>query len=147
MSQTTFDDAADLYQRVIIDRSRSPRHMHRLDPFDASAKGDNPMCGDRVEVRIRCDGGRVVEAAFEARGCAISIASADLMTDAVTGLTAAEIRDLSARFHGMVQTGSCTECDESLRPLSSVAEYKSRIKCATLPWDALLAALENTAHE
>jgi nitrogen fixation NifU-like protein len=147
MSQTTFDDAADLYQRVIIDRSRSPHHMHRLDPFDASAKGDNPMCGDRVEVRIRCDGGRVTEAAFEARGCAISIASADLMADAVTGRTPAEIRDLSTRFHGMVQTGSCTECDESLRSLSSVAEYKSRIKCATLPWDALLAALEKTAHE
>ena len=140
-------DGADLYQQVIMDRGRSPHHMQRLDPFDGAAKGDNPMCGDRVEVRLRCDDGRVTEAAFEARGCAISIASADLMTEAVAGRTAAEIRAISDRFHAMVQTGSCEACEESLRPLSTVSEYKSRIKCATLPWDALLAALENTKHD
>ncbi len=142
-----FDDAADLYQRVIMERGRTPHHMRRMEPFDTVAKGDNPMCGDRVEVRVRYDGERIAEAAFEARGCAISIASADLMADAVPGHTPLEVRDLSARFHAMVQSGSCPDCDaamDRLRPLSSVSEYRSRIRCATLPWDALLAALENS---
>ena len=103
MSSAVFDDAADLYQRIILERSRSPHHMHRLEPFDTSAKGDNPMCGDRVEVRLRCEAGRIAEVAFEARGCAISIASADLMSEAVAGLTPAEVRDASARFHAMAQ--------------------------------------------
>ena len=142
-----FDDARDLYQRVILDRGRAPHHMRRLEPFDASAKGDNPMCGDRVEVRLRCEAGRVAEVAYEARGCAISVASADLMAEAAAGRSAGELRGLSAQFRTMVETGDCPDCSdalENLRPLSSVSAYKSRIKCATLPWDALLAALEKT---
>ena len=144
----SFADLRDLYQEVILERSRHPRHQHRLDPFDGAAKGDNPMCGDRVEVRVRLDGGRVAEAGFEARGCAISVASADLMAEAVAGRSPAEIRDVSARLRAMVQTGLCPACADmaALQPLAGVPEFKSRLKCATLPWDALLAALEDTTH-
>ena len=148
-----FDDVRDLYQEVILDHGRKPRHLRRLEPFDASAKGDNPLCGDRVEVRVRyAPDHTIAEAAFEARGCAISVASADLMAEAVTGQTPAAIRDLSARFREMVRTGSCPDCEAemaALRPLSGVHEYPSRLKCATLPWDALISALEDdhdTSH-
>jgi nitrogen fixation protein NifU and related proteins len=144
-----FDEVRDLYQQVILDHGRNPKHMHRLEPFDRAAKGDNPMCGDRVEVRVRLADGRVAQAGFEARGCAISIASADLMAEAVAGQTPDEIRALSTRFRDMVRTGDCPDCKGyllTLRPLSGVHEYPSRLKCATLPWDALLSALEND-HE
>ena len=146
----TFTALQDLYQQVILQHSRNPWHQIQLDPFDGAAKGDNPMCGDRVEVRVRLDQGRVAQAGFEARGCAISVASADLMAEAVAGKTHAEIHDLASQFRAMVRTGACEHCAaalETLRPLASVHEYPSRLKCATLPWDALLAALENTVHE
>ena len=141
-----FDEVRDLYQQVILQRGRSPGHMRRLEPFDRAAKGDNPMCGDRVEVRVKLADGRVAAAGFEARGCAISIASADLMAEAVEGQTPAAIKALAGRFRDMVRTGACAECGpemEALRPLSSVHEYPSRLKCATLPWDALQSALED----
>ena len=145
----TFDDVRDLYQQVILEHGRNPRHQRRLDPFDGAAKGDNPMCGDRVEVRVRLRDGRVAEAGFEARGCAISIASADLMAEAVAGRPTSVVRNLAERFRAMVHTGDCPDCGpemDALRPLSGVHEFKSRQKCATLPWDALLAALEDTDH-
>jgi nitrogen fixation NifU-like protein len=143
---SSFDDVRDLYQDVILDRARNPRHMHILDPFDATAHGDNPMCGDQVEVRIRrTPDARVAEAAFQARGCAISLASADLMSEAVRGLPDADIRTLAADFRDMARTGtthSAAPAIEMLRPLSGVCEYPSRVKCATLPWAALIAALD-----
>ncbi len=145
-----FDDVRDLYSAEIRQHGRTPGHAQRPDGFDASAKGDNPMCGDRVEVRVRCDDGRIAETAFEARGCAISIASADLMADAVAGRSPDEVRALSTQFRAMVRTGDCPDCGEAmqpLRPLSGVHEYPSRVKCATLPWDALLAALEGIDRE
>ena len=143
-----FADVRDLYQEVILEHSRHPRHQCRLDPFDGAAKGDNPMCGDRVEVRVRMQAGRIAEAGFEARGCAISVASADLMADTVTGRDPMQVRDLAQRFRDMVRTGACPDCADMarLQPLAGVHEYKSRLKCATLPWDALLAALEDTHH-
>ncbi len=144
-----FTDVRELYQDVILEHGRNPRHQRRLDPFDGAAKGDNPMCGDRVEVRVRLEDGRIAEAGFEARGCAISVASADLMAEAVTGRSPAVVRDLAERFRAMVRTGACADCAAEmtpLLPLSGVHEYKSRLKCATLPWDALLGALEGAAH-
>jgi nitrogen fixation NifU-like protein len=141
-----FDDLRDLYQEVILDHGRRPRHGARLAAFDASAKGDNPMCGDRVQVFVRHDGaGRVAEAGFEARGCAISIASADLMAETVAGRSDAEIRALAEKFRDMARTGAGSDGDdamERLRPLAGVHEFPSRVKCATLPWHALLAALD-----
>ena len=141
-----FDDLRDLYQEVILDHGRRPRHGTRLAAFDATAKGDNPMCGDRVQVFVRRDAdGRVAEAGFEARGCAISVASADLMAEVVAGRTRDEVRALAREFGNMVRTGQAPEGDaamERLRPLAGVHEYPSRVKCATLPWHALLAALD-----
>ena len=141
-----FDDLRDLYQEVILDHGRRPRHGTRLAAFDATAKGDNPMCGDRVQVFVRRDAdGRVAEAGFEARGCAISVASADLMAEVVAGRTKDEVRALAKEFGNMARTGQSPEGDaamERLRPLAGVHEYPSRVKCATLPWHALLAALD-----
>jgi len=140
-----FDDVRDLYSAEIRTHGRSPAHAQRPAAFDASAKGDNPMCGDRVQVFVRRDGGRVAEAGFEARGCEITVASADLMCEAVLGQPLHHIRALSDQVAAMARTGHCDACDEALRnvhPLSAVHEYPSRVKCVTLPWLALLAALD-----
>jgi nitrogen fixation protein NifU and related proteins len=144
------DDVRDLYQEVILDHGRKPRHGQRLAAFDVSAKGDNPMCGDRVEVFVKLgDDGTIAETGFEARGCAISVASADLMAETVQGRGAADTRALFATFREMARTGKCPEHDggldeslERLAPLAGVHEYPSRVKCATLPWHALVAALD-----
>ena len=138
-----FDDLRDLYQETILDRGRRPRHATRLAAFDATARGDNPMCGDRCQVWLkRAADGTVDDVGFEARGCAISIASADLMADAVRGLDAEATHGLAERFRALVSTGEADDpALEALRPLAGVHEYPSRVKCATLPWDALEAAL------
>jgi nitrogen fixation NifU-like protein len=154
MSGSTFDDLRDLYQEVILDHGRRPRHAKRLDAFDATAKGDNPMCGDRVQVWLKLSGdGAIERTGFEARGCAISIASADLMAEVVQGRDRAGTRALFEAFREMARTGTCPHCPpalepalERLAPLSGVHEYPSRVKCATLPWHALVAALEGTGE-
>jgi nitrogen fixation NifU-like protein len=144
-----FDDLRDLYQDVILQHGRKPRHMRRLEHFDAAAKGDNPMCGDRVQVWVAHADGAIADIGFEARGCAISIASADLMAESVTGMRADAVRSLFAGFEQMARTGVCPDCApllepamQRLKPLSGVHEYPSRVKCATLPWLALVAALD-----
>jgi nitrogen fixation protein NifU and related proteins len=142
-----FDDVRDLYQEVILDHGRRPRHGKRLEAFDASAKGDNPMCGDRVTVFVKRAGETIGAVGFEARGCAISVASADLMAEVVAGKSPTDARALFEQFREMARTGECPHCAEDealgrLQPLSGVHEYPSRVKCATLPWHALIAALE-----
>jgi nitrogen fixation NifU-like protein len=147
----SFDDLRDLYQEVILDRGRKPRHALRLADFDATAKGDNPMCGDRVQVWIKRDADTVSRVGFEARGCAISVASADLMAETVQGRGVADTRTLFDSFRNMARTGACPDCApdladamQQLAPLSGVHEYPSRVKCATLPWHALIAALNGS---
>lgn len=150
MPDGTFDDLRDLYQEVILDHGRRPRHARRLENFDATAKGDNPMCGDRVQVFVKLDpDGSIAKAGFEGRGCAISIASADLMAETVSGRSQADVRALFGALRQMATTGVCPACGdkldealERLQPLAGVHEYPSRVKCATLPWHALIAALE-----
>ena len=143
-----FDDVRDLYQEVILDHGRRPRHARRLEVFDASAKGDNPMCGDRIELWVkRGADGTISDIGFQARGCAISVASADLMTDAVKGQTEQDVRRMARDFGEMARTGETSPDDaamERLLPLAGVHEFPSRVKCATLPWHALLAALDGT---
>jgi nitrogen fixation NifU-like protein len=151
----TFEDLRDLYQEVILDHGRRPRHGKRLEAFDATAKGDNPMCGDRVQVWVQYGPNETIASTgFEARGCAISIASADLMAETVQGLAKTDARALFAAFRDMARTGSCPACDaaladpmERLAPLAGVHEYPSRVKCATLPWHALIAALDGSEKE
>lgn len=152
MSADTFDDLRDLYQEVILDHGRKPRHGQKLDDFDATAKGDNPMCGDRVRVWLKyAPDGTIARTGFEARGCAISVASADLMAETVEGRSKADTKALFEAFREMARTGQCPSCGaglkapmERLAPLSGVHEYPSRVKCATLPWHALVAALDGT---
>jgi nitrogen fixation NifU-like protein len=152
MPADTFDDLRDLYQEVILDHGRHPRHARRLETFDATAKGDNPMCGDRVQVWVKfAPDHTIAETGFDARGCAISVASADLMAETVQGRAPTDTRALFAAFREMARTGTCPACDaalgeplERLAPLSGVHEYPSRVKCATLPWHALIAALDGT---
>ncbi len=144
-----FEDVRDLYNTAIMERGRRPRHMRRLEAFEATAKGDNPMCGDRVQVWLHyAPDGTIAETGFEARGCEISRASADLMVEAVQGRNPADTRAMFARFREMAQTGQCPDCAafEALKPLASVHAYPSRVKCATLPWHALMAALEGEAN-
>jgi nitrogen fixation NifU-like protein len=138
--------ARDLYQQAILERSRQPRHGVRLAAFDATARADNPMCGDRVQVWVKAAAdGTIAQTGFEARGCALSIAAADLMAEAVIGRTREQVQALFTHFGHMARTGEFAEGDtalESLRPFAGVHEYPSRVKCATLAWQALLAALD-----
>lgn len=139
------EDVRDLYQEVILRHARTPLHRAALDPFDAEAAGDNPLCGDRCTVRIRFGGaGELAQVAWQGRGCAISQASADLMAGAVQGLSPASARALGGEFRALVRGGADAggAALETLRPLRGVAEYPSRIKCAMLPWAALIAALD-----
>ena len=145
-----FEDVRDLYNATIMERGRRPLHMRRLEAFDVTAKGDNPMCGDRVQVWVKfAPDGAIGETGFDARGCEISKAAADLMVEAVAGHTAEDTKRLFAAFRTMAQTGTCPDCAEALAPmvpLAAVHEYPSRVKCATLPWHALLAALDGQAQ-
>lgn len=144
MSETA--DTEDLYQALIMDRARAPRHAGKLEPFDTETEGDNPMCGDRVRLRIRCDDGVIAGIAHETRGCAICIAAADLMSDAVTGKDQAAIETMADRFEAMIVEGTTPDHDDftELRALAGVHEYRSRHRCATLPWQALRGALAKT---
>ncbi len=145
-----FDEVRDLYQEVILDHGRRPRHAHRLEVFDATAKGDNPMCGDRVQVWVKLGAdGALADVGFEARGCAISIASADLLSEIAVGRTPGDLRQLAVTFADMAKSGTTASSDpaiETLKPLSGVSEYPSRVKCATLPWNAVIAALDGVGE-
>ena len=102
-----FDDLRDLYSDAIRAHGRQPSHARKPDGFDGVARGDNPMCGDRVQVFVRRDGGRVAEAGFEARGCEITTASADMMCEAVAGLTEPEVRRGAGEGGRLGRTGNC----------------------------------------
>ena len=107
MSDDTFSDLRDLYQEVILDQGRHPRHAKRPAEFDAAAKGDNPMCGDRVQVFVKYGPDKsIAETGFEARGCAISIASADLMAETVAGRSESDVRALFTAFRELARTGA-----------------------------------------
>lgn len=133
----------DLYQELILDHGRRPRNHRRLEAADATARGDNPLCGDRCEVFLRLDGNRVAEAAFLGRGCAVSVASASLLTEAVGGLSRDEALALSAQVGEMARSGRVPQGAGFARlgALSGVSAFPSRVKCATLPWVTLEAAL------
>jgi nitrogen fixation NifU-like protein len=135
-------DTAELYQSIVMDRARNPRHAGRPETFDAQAVGDNPMCGDHIEVFINRSG---MQVSHESRGCAIMLASAELMADAVAGLEAAQIPQLRNAFESVVNTGDAAPSLGDLNALSGVSEFRSRIRCATLPWSALADALQVSA--
>ncbi|MXP62267.1 SUF system NifU family Fe-S cluster assembly protein [Roseomonas sp. M0104] len=150
-----FDDLRDLYQEVILDHGRKPRNFRRLDDADRSGRGDNPMCGDRMQLWVKlAPDGRLADVAFQGKGCAISMASASLMTETVRGKTQDEARELSGKFRELAMTGTCPDCGaslademERLQVLGGVSEFPSRVKCATLAWHTLNAALDNEGKE
>jgi nitrogen fixation NifU-like protein len=133
------ETSGQLYQEIVMDRVRNPRRAGRPEKFDAEAEGNNPLCGDRIHVYFDRDGSRI---SHESQGCAIMIASAELMADAVAGRNAAEIPQLRAEFEAVVSTGTENPALGNLNALANLSEYRSRISCATLPWTILGLALE-----
>jgi len=142
------DDLRELYQQVILDHNRDPKNYGEI-ACTHSAEGYNPLCGDKIKIYVRLDGDCVADVHFEAAGCAISKASASMMTEALKGKTLAEAKEIFQKFINMI-TGSITQdVDESadelgnLIVLAGVREFPSRVKCAALAWHAFNSALEN----
>ena len=139
----------ELYRDVILDHNRSQRNFGRLEPSDAQAAGHNPLCGDRLNLTLRLHGDRVEDLRFEGQGCAISPASASLMTEAVKGRTRVEIARLYQDVHRLLtahgaDSGAAGADLGKLMALAGVAEFPARVKCASLCWHTLNAALERT---
>lgn len=145
------EDLRDLYQEVILDHGRNPRNFRRLAQPTCSARGDNPICGDMLSIDLVIDDeGRIADVSFEGKGCAISVASASLMTEVLKGKTREEAEQLFQTLHEL-----CTRDDfdpalaevadeealERLQVLSGVREFPVRVKCATLPWHTMKSAL------
>jgi nitrogen fixation protein NifU and related proteins len=140
----------DLYQEVILDHGRKPRNFHKLEDANRQAEGLNPLCGDHFKLYVKLDGDRIQDIAFEGSGCAISKASASMMTDAVKGKTEGEAGELFRAFHALVTgengAGAAPDGDPRLGKLvvfAGVRDYPVRVKCATLAWHTLRVALEN----
>lgn len=145
------DELRDLYQEVILDHGRNPRNCRHLEHASCRAQGNNPMCGDRVTVYLTLDGdGTIEDAAFEGRGCAISMASASMMTEVLKGKTARDADRLFEAFQALCtgeaeDLAAVAESDpdaaERLLALSGVRAFPVRVKCATLPWHTMKAAV------
>ncbi|MGQ0741712.1 MAG: Fe-S cluster assembly sulfur transfer protein SufU [Alphaproteobacteria bacterium] len=137
----------ELYQEIILDHSRHPRHFGALTAANRSAEGFNPLCGDRVKIYLAVDNaGRITDISFEGKGCAISVASASLMTELLQGRGARDIENLMGGFLHLVKgegaNGLSQDDREYLDVMAGVSEFPMRVKCATLPWHAMKAALE-----
>jgi nitrogen fixation NifU-like protein len=133
---------SELYREVILDHNRHPRNFGRLDPHDAHADGHNPLCGDRLSITLRRNGDTLEDLRFEGNGCAISVASASMMTEAVKGKDRASIEALFQRIHALLtDTGASSAEVGKLAALSGVREFPARVKCASLCWHTLNAAL------
>ncbi len=142
------NDLRELYQEIILDHGRNPRNFGKPESFTGEADGYNPLCGDKVHVYVTLEDGIVKDVHFEGRGCAISMASASLMTEVLTGKTEAEAKALFDKFHELVTTESDFEGDDDidrLVVLSGVRQYPSRVKCATLAWHTLNNAMDGEA--
>jgi nitrogen fixation NifU-like protein len=138
-------DLRDLYQEVILDHSKRPRNFRALPLAGHKAEGYNPLCGDRETVYLELDGDVLKDVAFQGAGCAISTASASMMTESVKGKTRAEADAIFERFHGLITGKPGGKSGPELGKLevfSGVREYPVRVKCATLPWHTLKAALQ-----
>jgi len=140
-------DLKELYRDVILDHNRQPRNFGRIEPADSRAEGHNPLCGDRLSVFVRMEGERVADIRFEGQGCAISTASASLMTEAVKGKDRTAIRALFDKVHALLTRADAAPDGAlgKLAALSGVREFPVRVKCASLCWHTLNAALEHGA--
>ena len=140
-------DLNELYQEVILDHNRRPRNFRTIESPSHHANGHNPLCGDRLSLDVQVDRGQIADVAFQGSGCAISKASASLMTDAVKGHSVAEAQALFERFHRMVTTPPDEPVENmgKLSVLAGVREFPVRVKCASLAWHTLKAALDRQA--
>ncbi len=140
-------DLKDLYQEVIVDHNRSPRNFGKMEDADCALEGFNPLCGDRLMLYLKMNGGRIDDIGFDGNGCAISVASASLMTEAMKGKTSAEAEAIFKDFHRLLtQDDGAPELDRlgKLAALAGVRDYPTRVKCATLCWHTLQGALEGS---
>lgn len=141
-----FEDLRELYQEVIFDHNRNPRNFHVMENADRQVDGFNPLCGDKLTLFLKLDGDIITDASFQGSGCAISTASVSLMTEIIKGKTQAQVEELFTVFHEMT-TGKeehiNLEAVGKLAVLAGVREFPARVKCATLAWHTLDAALKN----
>ena len=139
-------DLKELYRDVILDHNRQPRNFGRIEGTDAQADGHNPLCGDRLTLSIKLDGDKIEDIRFEGKGCAISTASASLMTEAIKGKDRAAVDELFHKVHTLLTEQSAVPSPElgKLAALSGVREFPARVKCASLCWHTLNAALEQS---
>jgi len=140
-------DLKDLYQEVIIDHNRSPRNFGKLENPTQVAEGYNPLCGDKLNLYLTTEDGLITDVSFDGSGCAISVASASLMTDSLKGKTVDEAEQLFENFHDLIMNEENPDQDQiqslgKLAALAGVKEYPARVKCATLCWHTLHSALQ-----
>lgn len=139
-------DSRALYEQVILDHNKNPRNFHAIEPCDHKVDGYNPLCGDQYTIYLQIDGDTITDISFTGAGCAISKSSASLMTSTLKGKTIQEAEALFTLFHRMLTSDPGTPIDEKemgkLRVFRGVREFPVRIKCATLPWHTLAAAIE-----
>jgi nitrogen fixation NifU-like protein len=144
-------DLRDLYQEVILDHGKSPRNHKFPERHNREGRGYNPLCGDKITLRLQVDGDTITDVGFVGQGCAISQASCSTMTEAIKGKTVAEVEKLFTKFHEMVAggDGSASDLDTlgKLAVFSGVREFPMRVKCATLAWHTLSQALRNQEDE
>ena len=137
-----------LYQETILEHNRRPRNFRELEHATGHADGKNPLCGDQISVWVRTEGERVAEVTFRGQGCAISKASASLMTSAISGKTRDEVESIFGHFHAMVTGKEAADPSlGSLKALGGVSKFPIRVKCATLAWHAMRAALESKTSD
>lgn len=144
-------DLRELYQEVILDHGRRPRNFGPLPEANRGAHGHNPLCGDKLDVHLLVKDGIVEDVKFEGAGCAISVASASLMTEALIGKTEAEAKALFEKFHALITSDEDVTLEQleeldKLAVFSGVRDYPLRVKCATLGWHTMNAALENSGE-
>lgn len=140
-------ELSDLYQEVILDHNKNPRNFREIEDADKRADGNNPLCGDKLQVFLKMDGDKVEDVSFLGSGCAISKASASMMTQTVKGKTKAEAEQIFDEFHRMVTGKLNIETDENilgkLKIFAGVLEFPARVKCASLSWHTVNAALHD----
>ncbi len=138
-----FDDLSDLYQQVILDHSKSPRNFRVLPQANRIAQGYNPLCGDNITLYLEMAGDVVKNVAFQGSGCAISKASASILTETLKDKTTSEIRSLFGRVHDLITTGKCDgDPIGKLAVFAGVHKFPARVKCAILPWHAAMSAID-----
>lgn len=138
------DDLSELYAEIIMDHQRNPRNFGKLEKFDKSIQMTNSSCGDQISIQVKFDDGKIKDLKFSGMGCAVSMASASVMTEVMKGLSIEDARRLSQEFIDMIKEGKAPIDDlKEARAFSGIHKYPMRVKCATLAWHAIQEAIDN----